>query len=442
MTLLPQSQAATLQEPLSLPQSAYVHIPFCRRRCFYCDFPISVLGDRKRGETSGTVETYIDTLCREIATTPAANVPLQTVFFGGGTPSLLSVEQLERVLSALRQQFGIAANAEISMEMDPGTFDLPHLQGYLELGVNRISLGVQAFEDELLQSCGRTHTVTDVLQSVDWLAQSKVASWSLDLISGLPHQTMARWEKGLEYAIALQPHHISVYDLTVEPQTVFAHRYQPGAAPLPTDEQTADMYRLAQQKLTASDYQHYEISNYARPGHQCRHNRTYWQNQSYYGFGMGAASYVNNQRFTRPRTLREYAQWVEQLEQRQGQLDCPATPAGEQFLDRLMVGLRLAEGVEGSALATSSLMQERSLWPRLLRCLIPYMKKGWVVLDPFSDLAPASESSPADIFKAPDNIRLRLSDPEGFLFSNVVLVDLFETFADLNETDEGVSSLQ
>ncbi|MBD0337276.1 MAG: coproporphyrinogen III oxidase [Cyanobacteria bacterium Co-bin13] len=417
------------------PQSAYVHIPFCRRRCFYCDFPITVLGDRKRGENSGTIEHYIEMLCREIAIAPALGLPLQTVFFGGGTPSLLSVPQLEQVLTALDHRFGIASKAEISMEMDPGTFDLAHLQGYLALGVNRISLGVQAFDDNLLKACGRTHTLAEVYQSVEWLVQMGVASWSLDLISGLPHQTMALWQAGLERAIALQPPHISVYDLTVEPQTVFAHRYEPGAAPLPTDEQTADMYRLAQRQLTTSGYQHYEISNYAQPGHQCRHNRTYWENRPYYGFGMGAASYVNGQRFGRPRKTREYSQWVETLEQQQGLIHSPVTAPGEQFLDQLMVGLRLATGVSSAALAP---VCDPATWQRLMRCLEPHIQKGWVCLDPQSDPL-AGGHLPANI---PAHLRLRLSDPEGFLFSNVVLVDLFQTFADLIESDEGVSSLQ
>ncbi|MBD0266770.1 MAG: coproporphyrinogen III oxidase [Cyanobacteria bacterium Co-bin8] len=436
MTLSPLSADAGLKTPVSLlpPQSAYIHIPFCRRRCFYCDFPIAVLGDRKRGENSGTIEQYIATLCREIAITPATSLPLQTVFFGGGTPSLLSVRQLEQVLTVLDQRFGIASEAEISMEMDPGTFDLAHLQGYLALGVNRISLGVQAFDDDLLKACGRTHSVAEVYQSAEWLMQTGVASWSLDLISGLPHQTMALWQAGLERAIALQPHHLSVYDLTVEPQTVFAHRYEAGAAPLPTDEQTADMYRLAQQRLTASGYQHYEISNYAQPGHQCRHNCTYWENRPYYGFGMSAASYVNGQRFGRPRKTREYSQWVKDLEQQQGLIQSPVTSPGEQFLDQLMVGLRLAVGVSSAALAP---VCDLPTWQRLMQCLEPHIQKGWVCLDPQSD--PLDESQlPSNI---PTQVRLRLSDPEGFLFSNVVLVDLFQTFADLIESDEGVSPL-
>lgn len=416
------------------PRSAYIHIPFCRRRCFYCDFPIFVVGDHLRGETSGTVDQYVQLLCQEINATPSADSALETVFLGGGTPSLLSVQQLEQILNALAQRLGLTAGAEISMEMDPGTFDLAHLQGYRALGVNRISLGVQSLHDELLKACGRTHTVADVWQSVDWLHQVSTPSWSLDLISGLPHQTMTMWQEGLEGAIALHPHHLSVYDLTVEPQTVFAHRYQPGDYPLPTDDQTAEMYRLAQQYLTAAGYDHYEISNYAQPGHQCRHNRTYWKNQSYYGFGMGATSYVNGQRYGRPRKTREYAEWVTTFVEQGGTLDAPVTTSTERLLDQLMVGLRLAEGVDG---ATLSRLCNASTWQRLVNCLKPHIEKGWVLLELRPDAARLGETS-----VSMPNLQLKLSDPEGFLFSNVVLVDLFEAFADDAEAENRVSSLQ
>ncbi|MDX5437740.1 MAG: radical SAM family heme chaperone HemW, partial [Pontibacter sp.] len=317
------------------PVSAYLHIPFCRRRCFYCDFPISVLGNQRRGETSNSMEVYVEMLCQEIAATPAGEQPLQTIFFGGGTPSLLSVQQLERLLSQLDQQLGIAPGAEISMEMDPGTFSLNHLQGYLAAGVNRISLGVQALEDDLLAQCGRFHRVADVYQVVDWLHQVSMANWSLDLISGLPNQSLSQWERGLAEAVALGPHHLSVYDLTIEPQTVFGKRYRPGATPLPSDTQTSEMYRLAQRYLTSQGYEHYEISNYAQPGHRCRHNLTYWRNQFYYGFGMGATSYTHYQRFSRPRTLQTYAHWLEEFQATKGQITASVTSPAEQLLDRL-----------------------------------------------------------------------------------------------------------
>ncbi|MBE9113120.1 coproporphyrinogen III oxidase [Nodosilinea sp. LEGE 07298] len=401
----------------TVPASAYVHIPFCRRRCFYCDFPISILGNQQRGETSGTVESYVDVLCAEIAATPKLNQrPLQTVFFGGGTPSLLSIPQLEQMLTQLDRHFGIAPEAEISMEMDPGTFDLDHLQGYLTVGINRISLGVQALDDAMLESCGRYHRVADVLRSVDWLHQVDMPNWSLDLISGLPHQTLSEWETGLHKAVALHPHHLSVYDLTVEPQTVFAKRYQPGDTPLPTDEQTATMYRLAQAFLTAQGYDHYEVSNYAQPGHQCQHNLTYWRNQPYYGFGLGATSYTQHQRVSRPRTLVTYAEWVKDFQAAEGTHSEPPTPTLEQLLDRLMVGLRLKEGISGDEVRS---LCAPAPWATLKDALNSHIAKGWVIL----------EGDTWDTLQY-----LRLSDPEGFLFSNVVLSDCFRAIEDWQES--------
>jgi putative oxygen-independent coproporphyrinogen III oxidase len=389
------------------PVSAYVHIPFCRRRCFYCDFPISVLGNQRRGETSMTVEDYVAVLCQEMAATPGGASPLQTIFFGGGTPSLLSVPQLEQILAQLDRRFGIGTGAEISMEMDPATFDLAHLQGYLQAGVNRISLGVQALNDTTLEACGRYHRVADVDQAVAWLHQVEMANWSLDLISGLPHQTPEDWQAGLRQAVALGPHHLSIYDLTVEPQTVFAKRYQPGDAPLPTDEQTAQMYRWTQGYLTTQGYEHYEVSNYAKPGHRCRHNLTYWHNQSYYGFGLGATSYTQHQRVSRPRTLATYRQWVQGFEAAGGRHPEPVTPPLEQLLDGLMVGLRLQEGIEGETLRS---LCPPSTWTILYGALQPHIQQGLVVVegDSWSTLG-----------------RLRLSDPDGFLFSNGVLADCF-----------------
>ncbi|MDZ8242362.1 MAG: radical SAM family heme chaperone HemW [Nostoc sp. ChiQUE01a] len=374
--------------------SAYVHIPFCRRRCFYCDFPVSVVGDRLRGETSGTISQYVEVLCQEIAITPAFGQPLKTIFFGGGTPSLLSINQLQRILTQLEQRFGIASGVEISMEMDPATFDLEHLAGYRSAGVNRISLGVQAFSQELLQVAGRSHSVDDIFAAIDLIHQVEIPEFSLDLISGLPHQSLGQWQDSLNKAVAVLPTHISIYDLTIEPGTAFGRYYKPGDSPLPTDETTVKMYEMAQQVLTDAGYEHYEISNYAQPGHQCRHNRVYWENRPYYGFGMGAASYIEGKRFTRPRKTKEYYQWV----QAGAAIDCQVTPPKEVLLETLMLGLRLAEGVNLAAFGQEKVEE-------IYRYLRSYFDKGWVEV--------AGE-------------RLRLTDPQGFLFSNVVLAELFE----------------
>jgi len=380
-----------------IASSAYVHIPFCRRRCFYCDFPVSVVGDRLRGETSGTISQYVEVLCQEIAITPNFSQPLKTIFFGGGTPSLLSVEQLERILTALNKRFGIAPEVEISMEVDPGTFDLAHITGYRHLGVNRVSLGVQAFQEELLKVAGRSHSVKDIFAAVELIHKVEIPEFSLDLISGLPHQSLDQWQDSLNQAVATAPTHISIYDLTIEPGTAFGRYYKPGDNPLPTDETTVKMYQMGQQVLTSAGYEHYEISNYAQRGHQCQHNRVYWENRPYYGFGMGAASYIEGKRFTRPRKTQEYYQWV----QAGCVIDCEVTPPTEILLETLMLGLRLAEGISISSLEKDF---GNAMVPRIYNCLQPYVEKGWV-----------------EVVEG----QLRLSDPAGFLFSNVILADLF-----------------
>jgi len=395
------AEAIAISPSPSPPDAAYVHIPFCRRRCFYCDFPVSVVGDTRRGENSGAIAQYIEHLCQEIRHTPSQGTPLQTVFFGGGTPSLLAVDQLATLLETLDQHFGIASQAEISMEMDPGTFDLPHVQGYRAAGINRVSLGVQAFQADLLQLCGRTHQPADIPIAIAQVRQAGITNVGLDLISGLPQQTLGHWEESLARAIALQPTHLSVYDLIVEPGTAFARQYQPGAAPLPSESQAAQMYRLGQQRLTAAGYKHYEISNYAQPGSDCRHNRVYWQNRSYYGFGMGAASYVSGQRFTRPRTRREYVTWLDAGMP----IHEPPTSPLDALLDTLMLGLRLSEGV--SLVALTAQFGDRAV-NQVLRAIAPFLSQ---------DLVRLSETPDPYLF---------FHDPEGFLLSNTILATIFE----------------
>jgi oxygen-independent coproporphyrinogen-3 oxidase len=403
----------------SVPTAVYIHIPFCRRRCYYCDFPISVVGNGSLVSTSTMVIDYVEALCQEIITIKRSHQPLTTIFFGGGTPSLLPVSLLARILATLDRHFGVAKDAEISMEIDPGTFDREQLQGCLDAGVNRFSLGVQAFQDELLQICGRSHTSQDVKDAIAIINQLNITNFSLDLISGLPKQTLTQWHDSLIKAIALNPAHLSCYDLVLETVTAFGKQYQPGLKPLPSDKDTANMYRLAQQMLTDAGYEHYEVSNYAKPGFQCRHNRVYWQNQPYYGFGMGAASFFDGKRFTRPRTRREYYAWVEAG----AIIDVPELSATDYLLETLMLGLRLAKGIR-----LSSITQQfgKHILKPIGICLQPYGNRGWV-----ETITDEGKQINADWYNLEENLELslRLNDPEGFLFSNTVLTALFEKFS-------------
>lgn len=394
------------------PTAAYIHIPFCRRRCFYCDFPISVVGDKGSHSTSGMVEDYIAALVIDIQLTPSSKQPLKTIFFGGGTPSLLSPQQLGKILQAIALKFGLATDAEISIEIDPGTFDRDKLLGFMNLGINRFSLGVQTFDEELLQVCGRSHTRADVMEAVTLIKQLNVSNFSLDLISGLPHQTLEHCQSSLAQAIAIAPNHLSCYDLVLEPVTAFGKQYQPGETPLPNDEDTAEMYRLTQKTLSAAGYEHYEISNYALKGYQCRHNRVYWENQPYYGFGMGAASYVKGKRFSRPRTRREYYAWLEAG----AIVDAPPISSTDYLLETLMLGLRLAEGIDLTQFKPDTIQK---IWS----CLKTYYRQGWVEI--VSDDGQPVQLTNQDVLSN-STARLRLSDPEGFLFSNTILASLFE----------------
>jgi len=398
------------------------------------------VGDRKRGDTSPTIARYIDTLLTEIHNTPVVGAqaaqplkPLKTVFFGGGTPSLLSVEQLESILIAIDRRFGLASDAEISMEMDPATFDLSHASGYRAVGINRVSLGVQAFQDELLAAAGRFHRRSDILQAIETLQAANFTNISLDLICGLPHQTMAHWHESVQAAITLKPTHLSIYDLVVEPQTAFARYFSPGEAPLPSDEATIEMYKTARDALIAHGYDHYEICNYAQPGYEARHNLTYWRCEPNYGFGMGATSYLPHadgpQRIDRPRTQSSYRQWVEQLVTQGEASTATVLPPSEQVLENVMMGLRLKPGI--SLDSVYRLYGEPGL-VQMAGAIAPHIQTGQVVVESTDIISDSTLKSDLAI-KLTSHSRIRLSDPEGFLMSNVVITDVFNALENVSE---------
>ena len=385
------------------PRSAYLHIPFCHRRCFYCDFPVVPLGDHAAATAgapgSASIAAYLELLQAEIAASPAGP-PLSTVYVGGGTPSLLSAEQLAALLRALRRRYGIAPGAEVTLELDPASFDRQRLQAYLAAGVNRVSLGGQSFSDAVLEQLGRRHRCRDLLEAAGWLQQAWrdgwLRSWSLDLIQGLPGQTLPAWQEQLEQAIALEPPHLSVYDLIVEPGTVFDRLEQRGQLNLPEPDLAADLMEFTARRLAAAGYGHYEISNYALPGHASRHNRVYWSGAGWWGFGMGATAAPWGERQARPRTREAYAAWLQQAP--------PLVPAesGMPFDERLIVGLRRREGVDVPRLAAAAALQPEAL-AALEQRWQPFVAQGLLL-----------QEGP----------RWRLSDPEGLALSNAVLREL------------------
>ncbi|GAB2269721.1 hypothetical protein Dimus_004643 [Dionaea muscipula] len=430
--------APTKFVPLSnlSPTSAYVHLPFCRKRCHYCDFPIIALGSSQNQshDDDPRIADYVNLLCREIMATRLdfeQCPPLKTVFFGGGTPSLVPPRLVSMVLETLRSKFGVCLDAEISMEMDPGTFGKGKLEELMALGVNRVSLGVQAFQDELLKSCGRAHGLKEVYEAIEIVKSSGVENWSMDLISSLPHQTTRIWDESLSLTIEAQPSHVSVYDLQVEQGTKFGALYMPGEFPLPSENQSAEFYKMASRALSDAGFEHYEISSYCRSGFECKHNLTYWENESFYGFGLGSSSYVHGLRFSRPRRMKEYISYVENLKFGFGdQCGSSNVDQNDMAMDVVMLSLRTARGLDTKSFGE---VFGASLVNSLYHVYKPYVESGHVLfLDEQRKHIPADELTS---FTAKERELLerlafiRLSDPDGFLLSNELISVAFGTIA-------------
>ena len=334
--------------------AAYVHIPFCRRKCHYCDFAVHAIGSRhqRAASTDSLMRGYAEGVCREVRATArlqGAQGPLRTVYVGGGTPSLLPPPLLGRILAELRASFGLARDCHVTVEADPATFDRRQLEALAAIGATRLSVGVQAFQDRLLTAAGRTHGVADVHSALSAVAASPFRdSWSLDLMFGLPHQTLPDWRQSLSRALAAAPPHLSAYGLTLEPDTPWGRSMTKGVAPLPREDTEVEMFELAHEMLTGAGYEHYEVSNFARPGQQSRHNWVYWEDRPFLGFGVGATSCDSNWRVRRPRNIRAWERWVDRLEAGEGwgpELEGGAEWEAREAVDAVIAGMRTARGV-------------------------------------------------------------------------------------------------
>lgn len=288
--------------------SLYLHIPFCQRKCDYCDFFSTA------AFCSDEIDQYVELLSLELAQLKRRypETPLlQTLFFGGGTPSLLSVEQLGKILQRLDHSFGFSANCEISLEANPGTVDQVKLNGYRQAGVNRLSIGVQTLKDKYLRLLGRVHSAAEARQAVSMARAAGFENVSLDLIFALPGQTLQQLTEDVEALLALQPQHLSLYGLTFEADTALYERRQSGELAEVDEQAYVDSYLLINRLLTAAGFEHYEISNFARPGYRCRHNQVYWQRRSCLALGCGAHGFVADgwgERWQVPPDLRQYRQ--------------------------------------------------------------------------------------------------------------------------------------
>ncbi|HEY9838950.1 MAG TPA: radical SAM family heme chaperone HemW [Candidatus Obscuribacterales bacterium] len=282
--------------PALAPASLYLHLPFCSVKCHYCDFVVRVL------RQPAQIDRYLDHLALELAALGPLTAGLETLYVGGGTPSLLDIPQIERLGQLLRTHFSLASLAEWTLEVNPESAEADSLAAWQAIGVNRISLGVQSFDPELLKSCGRPHAVGDIHRAVAALKRAGLDNFSLDLIYGLPGQSDASWLLSLNAALALEPAHVSLYALEVHAMTHFGHLQ----LDLPDEDQAAGMYELACELLGAAGLSHYEIANWARPGRQSRHNTVYWHNLPFAAAGVGAHGYLDRRRYANPASLAEY----------------------------------------------------------------------------------------------------------------------------------------
>ncbi len=352
-----QRDAGNGEDVLALRESVslYLHIPFCHVKCHYCDFNsyAGMLGWRER---------YVEALAREIALAGCRARPnegqarrCRTVFFGGGTPSLLSAAEVARLVDAAREAFALDSDAEITLEANPGALERGHMDELRAAGINRLSMGAQSFDPALLRWMGRIHTADEIGEAVNAARAANFTNINLDFIFALPGQSLELWSETLERALDIRPEHLSLYSLIVEEDTPL-HRWVAEGRVRPADDDTAaDMYELAERRLAEAGYAQYEISNWALPGHACQHNLTYWHNLPYIGLGAGAHGWYAGRRYSEARAIGDYLARVRATLASEGP-DEEALPGGAiveseaispelEMAETAMLGLRLVGGV-------------------------------------------------------------------------------------------------
>jgi oxygen-independent coproporphyrinogen-3 oxidase len=283
----------------------YIHIPFCKSRCSYCDFATDVYRNNE------AVERYVSALCLEISDSGfQISDSVETIYFGGGTPSLLTAQQLEKILRTLHQKVSVAPNIEFTLEMNPATVTLEKLLDFKSLGVNRASFGVQTFDDRALKLLARGHNADDARKTFELLREANFENISFDLIAGLPNQTLPNWEDNLSQALDLQPEHLSLYLLEIHESTPLAEQIRSKRQPLPDEFLAAEMYELMLEKTAEKGYAQYEISNFSRPEFESRHNSKYWLCEPVFAFGVSAHSFDGKKRWANERDTNKYVQII------------------------------------------------------------------------------------------------------------------------------------
>ena len=315
------------------PTSAYVHIPFCTQICYYCDFSKVFIKNQP-------VDSYLEHLLEEFQSYDIQK--LRTLYIGGGTPTALSASQLEVLLKGLTKNLDLSVLEELTIEANPGDLDADKIAVLKNSAVNRVSLGVQTFDDKMLKKIGRSHLEKDIYENIDRLKLAGFDNISIDLIYALPGQTMEQVKENVAKAIGLDIPHMSLYSLILENHTVFMNRMRRGKLPLPKEELEAEMFEYIIVELERVGFEHYEISNFSKPGFESRHNLMYWDNAEYYGIGAGASGYVNGVRYKNHGPIRHYLSAVEEGNAR---ITEEHLSQKEQMEEEMFLGLRKKSGV-------------------------------------------------------------------------------------------------
>tara|TARA_Y100000589_G_scaffold211088_1_gene199069 strand:+ start:6399 stop:7538 length:1140 start_codon:yes stop_codon:yes gene_type:complete len=371
-----------------------------------------------RGKGSQVINNYLNFLELEILSIKHKS-SLSTIYIGGGTPSVLNPKQIEKIIKIFGKHYGIDHGAEITMEVDPASFDESNLHGFIDAGVNRFSLGAQSFNNLILKNAGRRHTSKDVENACYWLMKAHnenlINSWSLDLIQNLPESLIFNWKNDLKQTISFNPPHISIYDLIVEEGTVFQKLQDKGKLFLPNQDQSFANSMLTSRMLRDAGYSRYEISNYSLPGHQSRHNRVYWQGMGWWSFGQGSTSSPWGLRFTRPENIEEYKKWV--TDQSECGLEKSLLKSSNKNLDldeKIMLGLRLREGINIKKLLIDEGWDENKIVKELKKLLsiLDHYRKSNLLLN--------------------EGDRFYLSDPKGMELSNQIIISMFNWLEKIN----------
>lgn len=387
--------------------SLYIHIPFCVRKCGYCDF-LSAPADEKARDR------YVQALLMEIERyrgTETADRKIKTLYIGGGTPSTLSVKQLECIMQKIKCTFNFHGDMETSMEMNPGTASKEKCRALYQMGINRLSIGLQSTNDKELNTLGRIHSYEDFINTYTWCREAGFQNINVDLMAALPYQTVESYTTGLRKIIRLAPEHISAYSLILEEGTPFYQKYNSGCYPLPDEEQERLMYRETEQILAQAGYERYEISNYAKKGYACRHNLVYWQGGDYLGLGLGSSSYMDGVRFHNTTDLNTYVNQGAYVEDRE---ELSVQAKMEEFM---FLGLRVMAGVSGTEFEKRFGKTMEDVYGDVLR---KHEEEGLLRIERKEDRKEATAAEPA---KGKTNIEKVMLTTKGVDVSNYVFAD-------------------